>query len=124
MPTNAEILNKPKPPPVPVEKLVPEHYHDFLSVFDEKISERIPERKEWDHSIDLDDSFKPQNSKTYQLSPQEQEELDGWLNKNLHKGYIRPSKSPQTAPFFYAPKPDGSGLRPCQDYRYLNSHTV
>ena len=43
MPTNAEILNKPKPPPVPVEKLVPEHYHDFLSVFDEKISKQIPE---------------------------------------------------------------------------------
>src|SRR6202453_74656 len=39
-------------------------------------------------------------------------------------GYIRPSKSPQTSPFFYVPKPDSTGLRPCQDSRYLNSHTT
>ena len=38
-------------------------------------------------------------------------------------GRIIPSKSPQVAPFFFIPKKDGS-LCPCQDYQYLNSHTV
>jgi hypothetical protein len=115
----------PQPTPiVPIEELIPPHYHDFLKVFDEKASERFPEPKKWDHAIDLDESFIPQNSKTYQLSPEEDKELEKFLNDNLKKGYIRPSKSPQTAPFFFVPKPDASGLRPCQDYRYLNSHTV
>ena len=28
------------------------------------------------------------------------------------------------APFFFIPKPDQTGHRPCQDYCYLNSHTI
>ena len=116
--------DKPPPPIVPLEKLIPLHVHDFLKVFDEKASERFPESKKWDHAIDLDESFTPQNSKTYQLSPEEDRELEKFLNENLRKGYIRPSKSPQTSPFFFVPKPDATGLRPCQDYRNLNSHTI
>src|ERR1700723_3441500 len=84
----------------------------------------MPLRMEWDHTIDLKDTWKPQDSKTYALSPKEDEELQNFLNENLCKGYIRPSKLEQTAPFFFVPKPDSTGLRPCQDYRYLNSHTV
>jgi hypothetical protein len=126
---NSTTMDDPKlsphaPPVVPLKELIPPHYHDFLKVFDEKASERFPESKKWDHTIDLDESFTPQNSKTYQLSPQEDKELEKFLNDNLSKGYIRPSKSPQTAPFFFVPKPDTTGLRPCQDYRYLNSHTI
>jgi hypothetical protein len=30
---------------------------------------------------------------------------------------------PQASPFFFVPKKDRS-VRPCQDYRYVNSHTV
>src|SRR6202453_5042449 len=122
--SNILISSSPKPPPVPFEQLVPPHYHEFLSVFDKKASERFPLKKPWDHVIDLKDTFIEQKARPYQLSSKEQEELDKWLDENLRKGYIHPSKSPQTSPFFYVPKPDGTGLRPCQDYRYLNSHTV
>src|SRR5271154_2028053 len=115
------ISSSPKPPPVPFEQLVPPHYHEFLSVFDEKASEHFSLKKPWDHAIDLKDTFVEQKARPYQLSSKEQEELDKWLDENLRKGYIRPSKSPQTSPFFYVPKPDSTGLRPCQDYRYLNS---
>ena len=38
-------------------------------------------------------------------------------------GWIVCSKSPQASPFFFIPKKDGT-LHPCQDYCYLNSHTV
>ena len=57
------------------------------------------------------------------LTPQEQIELDKFLKENLEKGYIRPSQSPMASPFFFVDKKDGK-LRPCQDYRYLNKHTV
>jgi len=41
----------------------------------------------------------------------------------LRKGYIRPSKSPQTSPVFFVPKKDRK-KRMVQNYRYLNSWTI
>ena len=49
--------------------------------------------------------------------------MDEFIDENLHSGKIHPSKSPQASPFLFVKKKDG-GLQPCQDYRYLNSHTV
>jgi hypothetical protein len=92
-------------------------------VFDKGKSERFPKKKQWDHGIDLKEGFTPQNSKIYPLSQKEQKKLDEWLDKQLQKGYIRPSKLPQTAPFFFIFKKDRK-LRPVQDYRYLNTWTV
>ena len=59
----------------------------------------------------------------YNLTLEEQSELDKWIKENLKKGYIRPSQSPMASPFFYVKKKDGR-LRPCQDYRYLNDWTI
>ena len=52
----------------------------------------------------------------------EQAELDKFINENLAKGYIRPSKSPMALPLFISKK-DGK-LRPCQDYQKLNEGTI
>lgn len=41
----------------------------------------------------------------------------------LAKGYIRPSQSPISSPFFFIKKKDGN-LRPVQDYQRLNEMTV
>jgi Reverse transcriptase (RNA-dependent DNA polymerase) len=41
----------------------------------------------------------------------------------MKKGYIRPSKSPYAAPFFFIKKKDGK-LRPVQDYRRVNQWTI
>jgi len=40
----------------------------------------------------------------YALSPKEQEEVDDFINEQLRKGYIQPSKSLQTLPIFFLPK--------------------
>ena len=45
------------------------------------------------------------------------------MKDQLRKGYIRPSKSPQTSLVFFVPKKDGK-KRMVQDYRYLNSWTI
>jgi hypothetical protein len=50
--------------------------------------------------------------------------MDGFLNENLAKGYIHPSKSPMALPFFFVAKKDSNVLQPCQDYRYLNDRTI
>ena len=61
--------------------------------------------------------------KVYPLNVKEQEKLDKFLEEHLKSGWIRPSKSPCTAPFFFVKKKDGS-LRPVQDYWWLNKATI
>jgi len=65
----------------------------------------------------------PKKGKIYLLSRVEREEVQEFVKDQLRKGYIRPSKSPQTSPVFFVPKKDGK-KRMVQDYRYLNSWTV
>ncbi len=49
--------------------------------------------------------------------------LAKFIEEQLAKGYIRPSKSPYSSPFFFIKKKNGD-LRPVQDYRRLNSLTI
>jgi site-specific DNA-cytosine methylase len=92
---------------LPVENLIPEDLHNFLDVFDDNKANRFPESNMWDHKIDMKEGFEPKSFKNYNLTPEEQKELDKFLDKNLEKGYIRPSQSPQASPFFFVKKKDG-----------------
>ena len=57
-------------------------YHDFLTTFEKKSSERLPEHQAWDHGIELNEDFKPRRSVNYSLTIQEQELLDEFLEEN------------------------------------------
>jgi RNase H-like domain found in reverse transcriptase/Reverse transcriptase (RNA-dependent DNA polymerase) len=105
------------------EEMVPKQFHKYMKVFLKKASERMPTRKPWDHTIEIKPSFEPKKAKNIPLSPQEQREVEEFLNDQLSKGYIWESKSPQTSAVFFIPKKD---LRKhmVQDYRYLNSWTI
>ena len=105
------------------EEMVPQRFHKYLKVFEKKDSERMLMRKTWDHAIDLREEFVPKKRKIYPLSKVEREEVQEFVKDQLRKGYIRPSKSPQTSPVFFVPKKDGK-KRMVQDYRYLNSWTI
>ena len=106
-----------------VEEMVPKEYHEFLNVFSEEKAARFPKSKEWDHKIDMKVGFELKSFKNYNLTLEEQIELDKFLKENLDKGYIRPSQSPMASQFFFIKKKDGK-LQPCQDYQYLNDWTV
>ena len=96
-------------------KLVPEKFHRWIKVFGKKQLERMPIRKVWDHMIDVKEEFIPRKGKVYPLSRKEREEVREFVKEQLRKGYIRPSKSPQTAPVFFVGKKDGK-KRMVQDY--------
>src|SRR6266404_4934106 len=103
---------------------VPEKYQQHAKVFSEEASQRFPPKRPWDHAIEL----KPEtpdviDCKIYPLTQQEDKALVAFLDEQLKKGYIRPSKSPYASPFFFIKKKDGK-LRPVQDYRKLNEHTI
>ena len=97
-----------------VSKMVPRQFHQYLDIFEKKPSERMPLRKPWDHAIDLNESFVPWKAKLYPCSPTECEEIDAFIDDQLAKGYIRPSKSDQTSPIFFIPKKDGVRFLPNQ----------
>jgi len=105
------------------KKLVPKKFHEWIKVFEKKQSERMPTRKLWDHAIDVKEGFMPRKGKVYPLSREEREEVRKFVREQLRKGYIRPSKSPQTALVFFVGKKDGK-KRMVQDYRYLNEWTI
>ena len=107
----------------PKEIPVPNFCTDFTDVFSEKTYNILPPHQSFNHTIELKASFVPKIVKVYPLNLAEQEARKAFINEHLKTGPIVPSKSPQAAPFFFVPKKDGT-LRPCQDYRYLNSHTV
>jgi hypothetical protein len=94
-----------------LDELLPEHYCEYKRVFEKTASERFPESKPWDHAIDLKPDFVPRDCKVYPLTPGEQTKMEEFLDDNLKKGYIRPSKSPMASPFFFVSKKDADALR-------------
>ena len=106
------------------EEMVPEEYRKYSKVFSEQESERLPDHKPTDHPIDLKpDAPETIRSKVYPMPVNEQEALKEFIEENLRKGYIQPSKSPMASPVFFIKKKDGK-LRLIQDYRKLNDITI
>jgi len=76
-------------------------------------------RKMWDHTIEVREEFVPRKRNIYPLFRGERGEMCEFINEQLRKGYIRPSKTPQTTLVFFVGKKDGNKCM-VQDYRYLN----
>jgi hypothetical protein len=87
---------------------IPKEYKAFAKVFSEEESQRFPPRRLCDHTI----NFKPGtpdaiDCKIYPMTRVEDEALDLFIDKQLEKGYIRPSKSQYASSFFFIKKKDG-----------------
>ena len=106
-----------------VEQKLPLQYAKYAKVFDEPKGRELPPQRPFDHGIELKETFVPKVAKSYPMNPKEMEACKAFIDEHLKSGKIRKSRSPQASPFFFVQKKDG-GLRPCQDYWYLNEHTV
>ena len=106
-----------------IEEMVLKRFLKWRKVFGKVESERMLTRKIQDHAIDLKETFKPQKERIYPLSKNEREKVQNFVNDQLRKGYIRPSKFPQMLPVFFVDKKDGS-KRIVMDYYNLNNQTV
>ena len=103
---------------------LPKYIWPFTHLFNKKKFEKLPERHEWDHRINLTkEAPRELNAKAYAMTLKEEEALDQWLDKQFKAELIVESKSRYAAPCFYIPKKDGS-LRLVQDYRKLNQVTI
>ena len=88
---------------------LPEYIQSFIYLFNKKKFEKLPERREWDHKINLmEDVSKELNVKAYAITIKEKESLNQQLDKQLKAGLITESKSRYVALCFYIPKKDRS----------------
>jgi len=71
----------------------------------------------------LKEGFIPKKGKVYSLSRKKREEIQAFVEDQLRKGYIRPSKSPQISPVHFVAK-KGSTQRMVQDYRHINQWMI
>ena len=84
-----------------------EYIRSFTHLFNKKKFEKLLERREWDHKINLtNEAPKELNAKAYAMTLKEEEALNQWLDEQLKAGLIAESKSRYTAPCFYIPKKD------------------
>ncbi|KAJ1593851.1 hypothetical protein NDA11_004592 [Ustilago hordei] len=102
---------------------IPKPYQHLRDVFDEVEADKLPHHTEHDLHLELIEGGKPPQGPLYLKGPKEMSELRRYLEENLEKGFIRPSKSLAQSPVLFIPKKDG-GLKLCVDYRGLNEITV
>ena len=102
---------------------VPSDYVDLAEVFSKQRATTLPPHRAYDCAIDLQPGSIPQRGSLYSLSIPESKAMKEYIEDALANGFIRPSTSPAGAGFFFVKKKDG-GLRPCIDYRGLNSITI
>ena len=104
--------------------VVPAEYSSFSRLFSEEASQRFPPSRPWDHAIELKPNTPDTvDCKVYPMAQHEDKALEEFIDEQLAKGYIRPSKSQYASSFFFIKKKDGK-LRPVQDYRRINGYTI
>jgi len=106
-----------------VLQIFPNHYHEFLPLFLEKMEDQLPLHGRFDHEIPLHPGFVSPFGPIYGLSPTELSALYEWLDKNIDKKFIRESSSPAASPILFVKKKEGS-LHLCVDNRRLNKATI
>ncbi|WVZ97494.1 hypothetical protein U9M48_043023 [Paspalum notatum var. saurae] len=97
---------------------------DFPDVFPEELPGLPPDR-DVEFKIDLVPRTAPVSRRPYRMAPDELKELKTQLQKQLDKGFIRPSSSPWGCPALFVEKKDQGGKRLCSRSR-INTryHTI
>ncbi|KAA0722980.1 Retrovirus-related Pol polyprotein from transposon 297 [Triplophysa tibetana] len=117
---NSTRVESPDPPS---DLHIPSDYMEFKDVFSKQAATLLPPHRSWDCAIDLLPGATPPKGRVYPLSIPERKAMEDYIEETLSQNFIRSSTSPAASSFFFVGKKDG-GLRPCIDYRTLNSQTV
>ena len=106
-----------------IKEMVLQKFQRQRKVFRKVELERMLIRKIWDHITDLKEIIKSRKGRIYLLFRNKREEVQNFIEDQLRKRYIRPSKSPQMLPVFFVSKKD-RGKRMVIDYHNLNDQML
>ena len=70
------------------EVTLPPQYTEYANVFSEQTFDILPPQWDFDHTIDLKESFVPKVAKLYPLNPQEVDACQEFVEENLKMGQI------------------------------------
>ncbi|XP_060542340.1 uncharacterized protein LOC132710346 isoform X1 [Pantherophis guttatus] len=101
----------------------PSVYEDLAAVFSEEECKVLPPHRSTDCATELVPGAKLPKPRIYAMTQPELAELRRYIDKNLARGFITPSRSRMAAPVLFREKKDG-GLRLCVDFRGLNGVCV
>jgi hypothetical protein len=71
------------------EDTVPTSLHTYANIFGETAFDSLPERRKWDHAIELEREPSPKFHKVYPMTLTEQTEMDAFIEEALATGGIR-----------------------------------
>lgn len=103
---------------IPQLERVPEIYRDLWRVFSEKECDSLPPHRATDCAIELKSGVTLAKPRMHSMTSFELNELRRYINHNLARGFIKPSRSHMVAPVLFKEKKDG-GLRLYIDFRGL-----
>jgi hypothetical protein len=103
---------------------IPAEFRQYLGIMSKEAADKLPEHRPYDCKIDLKEGSTAPWGPIYPLSEKELQVLREWLKEMEKTGKIQRSTSSAGSPILFVPKPNGTGLRLCVDYRGLNKITV
>jgi hypothetical protein len=83
-----------KIPTVTLPTNVPDCYRDLAKVFSKSHANVLPEQRPYDCPIDLKENAVPPFKPLYNLTQPEMKALQTYIQENLEKKFIQPSRSP------------------------------
>jgi len=98
-------------------------YHNFLDVFSCKLINILPERRFYDHKIQLQKSKTSTFEPLYNMSQDELQVLKKYLKNNLIKDFIQVSSFLAISSILFVKK-SSEELRFCVNYQSLNVMTI
>ncbi len=101
---------------------IPSEYADLAETFSKAKDTQLPPHRSSDCAIELFPGPTTPKGRIFPLSQPETESMRTYIEEELAKGFIVPSKSPASA-IFFVKKREGT-LLPCIDYRGLNYITI
>ena len=104
--------------------ILPKEFQWHVPLFSDEEAKKFPPSQPCNHKFELTaDALDKFNCKTYPMSLKDQEAENKFLDENLEKGYIVPSKSPYGFSTFMVPKKDSDEKHYIIDYWLLNAVT-
>jgi hypothetical protein len=73
-----------------IQQSVPPEFDEYLEVFKESNSDKLPDHGHYDHNIPLEGDLRPPFGPIYSLSAVELKALDDYLKENLEQGFFQP----------------------------------